>query len=130
MFEGSRRGIYAAPLSAPLDPGGAIQLGLRHISRQITAMAGKLKTVRVTLTPQIADLLEAEVAAGRFANLSEAIRNAAWKAFAEVRQRNCWSKQPSHQSQLDAKQPCALGPSQIRKMRCHPYFSESKRHKD
>jgi len=46
-------------------------------------MAGKLKTVRIRLTPQIADLLEAEVAAGRFANLSEAIRNAAWKAFAE-----------------------------------------------
>jgi len=46
-------------------------------------MAGKLKTVHVTLTPQIAELLEAEVAAGRFANLSEAVRNAAWKAFAE-----------------------------------------------
>lgn len=46
-------------------------------------MAAKLKTVHVTLTPQIAELLEAEVAAGRFANLSEAIRNAAWKAFAE-----------------------------------------------
>jgi Arc/MetJ-type ribon-helix-helix transcriptional regulator len=43
----------------------------------------KLKTVHVTLTPQIAALLEAEVAAGRFANLSEAIRNAAWKTFAE-----------------------------------------------
>ena len=46
-------------------------------------MTGKLKTVHITLTPQIADLLEAEVAAGRFANLSEAVRNAAWKAFAE-----------------------------------------------
>ncbi len=46
-------------------------------------MAAKLKTVHITLTPQIADLLEAEVAAGRFANLSEAVRNAAWKAFAE-----------------------------------------------
>ena len=46
-------------------------------------MTGKLKTVHITLTPQIADLLEAEVAAGRFANLSEAIRNAAWKVFAE-----------------------------------------------
>jgi Arc/MetJ-type ribon-helix-helix transcriptional regulator len=47
------------------------------------AMTAKLKTVHVTLTPQIAELLEAEVAAGRFANLSEAVRNAAWKAFAE-----------------------------------------------
>jgi Arc/MetJ-type ribon-helix-helix transcriptional regulator len=47
------------------------------------AMSAKLKTVHVTLTPQIAELLEAEVAAGRFANLSEAVRNAAWKAFAE-----------------------------------------------
>ena len=28
-------------------------------------------------------MLEAEVAAGRFANLSEAVRNAAWKAFAK-----------------------------------------------
>jgi Arc/MetJ-type ribon-helix-helix transcriptional regulator len=46
-------------------------------------MAAKLKTVHVSLTPQIAELLEAEVAAGRFANLSEAVRNAAWKAFAE-----------------------------------------------
>ncbi len=46
-------------------------------------MSAKLKTVHVTLTPQIAELLEAEVAAGRFANLSEAVRNAAWKAFAE-----------------------------------------------
>jgi Arc/MetJ-type ribon-helix-helix transcriptional regulator len=46
-------------------------------------MSGKLKTVHITLTPQIAALLEAEVAAGRFANLSEAVRNAAWKAFAE-----------------------------------------------
>jgi Arc/MetJ-type ribon-helix-helix transcriptional regulator len=46
-------------------------------------MTGKLKTVHITLTPQIAELLEAEVAAGRFANLSEAVRNAAWKAFAE-----------------------------------------------
>ncbi len=47
------------------------------------AMVAKLKTVHITLTPQIAELLEAEVAAGRFANLSEAIRSAAWKAFAE-----------------------------------------------
>ena len=46
-------------------------------------MTGKLKTVYISLTPQIADLLEAEVAAGRFANLSEAVRSAAWKAFAE-----------------------------------------------
>ena len=46
-------------------------------------MSGKLKTVHVTLTPQIADLLELEVASGRFANISEAVRNAAWKAFAE-----------------------------------------------
>ena len=46
-------------------------------------MATKLKTVHITLTAQIAELLEAEVAAGRFANLSEAVRNAAWKTFAE-----------------------------------------------
>ncbi len=46
-------------------------------------MATKLKTVHVTLTPHIAELLEAEVAAGWFANLSEAVRNAAWKTFAE-----------------------------------------------
>ena len=46
-------------------------------------MAAKLKTVHITLTPQIAELLEAEVAAGKFANLSEAVRNAVWKAFAE-----------------------------------------------
>lgn len=46
-------------------------------------MAEKLKTVHITLTLRIAQLLEAEVAAGRFANLSEAVRSAAWKAFAE-----------------------------------------------
>jgi Arc/MetJ-type ribon-helix-helix transcriptional regulator len=46
-------------------------------------MGTKLKTVHVTLTPQISSLLEAEVAAGRFANISEALRSAAWKAFAE-----------------------------------------------
>jgi Arc/MetJ-type ribon-helix-helix transcriptional regulator len=46
-------------------------------------MATKLKTVHVTLTPQIATLLDCEVAAGRFANVSEALRSAAWKAFAE-----------------------------------------------
>lgn len=46
-------------------------------------MATKLKTVHVTLTPQIATLLDSEVAAGRFANISEALRSAAWKAFAE-----------------------------------------------
>jgi len=46
-------------------------------------MPVKLRTVHITLTPQIAELLESEVAAGRFANLSEAVRNAAWKAFAE-----------------------------------------------
>ena len=45
-------------------------------------MAGRSKTVQITLTPQIAELLEAEVAAGRFANLSEAVCNAAWKTFA------------------------------------------------
>jgi Arc/MetJ-type ribon-helix-helix transcriptional regulator len=50
---------------------------------QISTMMDKLKTVHITLTPQIAELLEAEVASGRFSNLSEAIRNAAWKAFAE-----------------------------------------------
>ena len=46
-------------------------------------MATKLKTVHVTLTPQIANLLDSEVAAGRFANISEALRSAAWRAFAE-----------------------------------------------
>ena len=46
-------------------------------------MTSKLKTVHVTLTPQIANLLESEVAAGRFANISEAVRSATWKAFAE-----------------------------------------------
>ncbi|MGA2540663.1 MAG: hypothetical protein ABSG78_03760 [Verrucomicrobiota bacterium] len=46
-------------------------------------MATKLKTVPITLTPQIATLLDTEVAAGRFANISEALRSAAWKAFAE-----------------------------------------------
>ncbi|HXP61168.1 MAG TPA: hypothetical protein VN829_11795 [Dongiaceae bacterium] len=46
-------------------------------------MIAKHKTVHITLTPQIAELLEAEVASGRFSNLSEAVRNAAWKAFAE-----------------------------------------------
>jgi len=46
-------------------------------------MTGKLKTVHITLTPQIAALLEAEVASGRFSNFSEAVRNAAWKTFAE-----------------------------------------------
>ena len=46
-------------------------------------MANKLRTVHVTLTPQIATLLDFEVAAGRFANISEALRSAAWKAFAE-----------------------------------------------
>ena len=46
-------------------------------------MTGKPKTVHVTLTPRIAELLEAEVASGRFANISEAVRSAAWKAFAE-----------------------------------------------
>lgn len=45
-------------------------------------MATKLKTVQVTLTPQIATLLDSEVAAGRFANISEALRSAAWRAFA------------------------------------------------
>jgi Arc/MetJ-type ribon-helix-helix transcriptional regulator len=46
-------------------------------------MSTKLKTVHVTLTPKIAELLEDEVASGRFANVSEALRNAAWKTFAE-----------------------------------------------
>ncbi len=46
-------------------------------------MSTKLKTVHVTLTPKIAELVEAEVASGRFANISEALRNAAWKAFAQ-----------------------------------------------
>jgi Arc/MetJ-type ribon-helix-helix transcriptional regulator len=58
-------------------------LDLASILWQSKAMSSKLKTVHVTLTPQIAELLEAEVSAGRFANVSEAIRNAAWKAFAE-----------------------------------------------
>jgi Arc/MetJ-type ribon-helix-helix transcriptional regulator len=42
----------------------------------------RLKTVHVILTPQISKLLDAEVSSGRFANVSEALRNAAWKAFA------------------------------------------------
>ena len=46
-------------------------------------MSTKLKTMHVTLTPKIAELLENEVASGRFANVSEALRNAAWKTFAE-----------------------------------------------
>ena len=46
-------------------------------------MSTKLKTVHVTLTPKIAELVEAEVASGRFANISEALRNAAWKTFAQ-----------------------------------------------
>jgi len=46
-------------------------------------MSGKLKTVHITLTPQISELLEAEVRSGRFANFSEAVRSAAWKTFAE-----------------------------------------------
>jgi Arc/MetJ-type ribon-helix-helix transcriptional regulator len=46
-------------------------------------MSAKLKTLHITLTPQIAELLEAEVQSGRFANVSEAVRNAAWKVFAE-----------------------------------------------
>jgi Arc/MetJ-type ribon-helix-helix transcriptional regulator len=58
-------------------------LDQRTILWQFSAMSAKLKTVHITLTPQIAELLEAEVSAGRFANLSEAVRNAAWKAFAE-----------------------------------------------
>src|SRR5437867_10733814 len=55
----------------------------RSILWQFSAMIAKVKTVHITLTRQIAELLEAEVATGRFANLSEAVRNAAWKAFAE-----------------------------------------------
>jgi len=43
----------------------------------------RLKTVHVTLTPRIAELLETEVSSGRFANVSEALRSAAWKAFAK-----------------------------------------------
>ena len=43
----------------------------------------RLKTVHITLTPRIADLLETEVSSGRFANVSEALRSAAWKAFAK-----------------------------------------------
>src|SRR5207249_6384210 len=62
---------------------GRITLDFMSILWQHSAMTSKLKTVHITLTPQIAKLLEAEVATGRFANLSEAIRNAAWKAFAE-----------------------------------------------
>jgi len=43
---------------------------LRSILWQIDAMTAKLKTVHITLTPQIAELLEAEVASGRFSNVS------------------------------------------------------------
>jgi len=59
-----------------------LQLDFKAIKWQNTDMAAKLKTVHVTLTPQIATLLNSEVAAGRFANISEALRSAAWKAFA------------------------------------------------
>jgi len=45
-------------------------------------MNSRLKTVHVTLTSRIAELLEAEVSSGRFANVSEAVRSATWKAFA------------------------------------------------
>jgi Arc/MetJ-type ribon-helix-helix transcriptional regulator len=69
----SRIGNY--PAGRPIDG--------RTILWQSNAINAKLKTVHITLTPQIAELLEAEVAAGRFANLSEALRSAAWKAFAE-----------------------------------------------
>src|SRR5258705_4626192 len=69
------QGLFGAPSSEAVD--------LRAILWQVNAMTAKLKTVHITLTPQIAELLEAEVAAGRFANFSEAVRNAAWKAFAE-----------------------------------------------
>jgi Arc/MetJ-type ribon-helix-helix transcriptional regulator len=62
---------------------GLVRLDREAIKWQDRDMATKLKTVHVTLTPQIATLLESEVAAGRFANISEALRNAAWKAFAE-----------------------------------------------
>ena len=58
---------------------------------QLNAMTAKLKTVHVTLTTRIAELLEAEVAAGRFANLSEAVRNAVWKAFAEDPAAELWA---------------------------------------
>ena len=47
-------------------------------------MSAKLKTVHITLTPQIAGLLEAEVTSGRFANLSEAAPGSAGIA-AEIR---------------------------------------------
>lgn len=70
-------------LTSDLGPPQKASLYFQAILWQINAMTSKLKTVHITLTPQIADLLEAEVAAGRFANLSEAVRNAAWKAFAE-----------------------------------------------
>jgi Arc/MetJ-type ribon-helix-helix transcriptional regulator len=59
------------------------RLDIHAIKWQASDMASKLKTVHVTLTPQIATLLDCEVAAGRFANISEALRSAAWRAFAE-----------------------------------------------
>jgi len=65
------------------DPARPKTVDFRSILWQINAMIAKHKTVHITLTPQIAELLEAEVASGRFSNLSEAVRNAAWKAFAE-----------------------------------------------
>lgn len=46
-------------------------------------MSIKLKTVQVILTREIAELLEAEVASGRFANVANALHYAAWKTFGE-----------------------------------------------
>ncbi len=73
--------VRAAPAKEQADALSLVDT--RSILWQDTAMTGNLKTVHITLTPQIAELLEAEVASGRFSNLSEAVRNAAWKAFAE-----------------------------------------------
>lgn len=46
-------------------------------------MGRKLKSIRITLTPQISELLEAEVTSGRFANISAALSSAALRTFAE-----------------------------------------------
>ncbi len=69
----------------------------------------RLKTVHITLTPQIADLLEAEVASGRFANISEAVRNAAWKTFSA----SAVSELNDAFAQLDATAPLPLNASTV-----------------
>src|SRR5205814_4421895 len=83
----TRKNPISCPVHASQGAAEENRNWIRFVPRSIlwpfNAMTGKPKTVHITLTPQIAELLEAEVASGRFANLSEAVRNAAWKTFAE-----------------------------------------------